>query len=84
MHIDSIPRGGRVLLVDDLVDSGVTLTRVIAHLKQRFTAIAEVRKLVGNIEAAETKKTLGFHSGPIMGSESQRQTKLRQEGGRSP
>jgi D-amino peptidase len=25
-------------------------------------AIAEVRKLVGNIEGAETKKTLGFHS----------------------
>ena len=25
-------------------------------------AIAEVRKLVGNIEAAETKRSLGFHS----------------------
>jgi D-amino peptidase len=25
-------------------------------------AIAEVRKAVGNIEAAETKRTLGFHS----------------------
>ena len=25
-------------------------------------AIAEVRKAIGNIEAAETKRTLGFHS----------------------
>jgi len=37
---------GRVLLVDDLVDSGVTLTRVVGHLKQRFTAIVEVRTAV--------------------------------------
>lgn len=34
---------GKVLLVDDLVDSGVTLTRVIDHLKRRFTAVTEVR-----------------------------------------
>ena len=25
-------------------------------------AIAEVRKVIGNVEAAETKRTLGFHS----------------------
>jgi hypoxanthine phosphoribosyltransferase len=37
---------GRVLLVDDLVDSGVTLARVIEHLKQRFSAITEVRTAV--------------------------------------
>jgi hypothetical protein len=37
---------GRVLLVDDLVDSGVTLERVIAHLKRRFTEIAELRTAV--------------------------------------
>lgn len=37
---------GRLLLVDDLVDSGVTLTRVIEHLRARFTAIAEVRTAV--------------------------------------
>jgi len=37
---------GRVLLVDDLVDSGVTLTRVIALLKQRFSTIVEVRTAV--------------------------------------
>ena len=37
---------GRVLLVDDLVDSGVTLTRVIEHLKQRFERIEEIRSAV--------------------------------------
>lgn len=37
---------GKVLLVDDLVDSGVTLTRVIDHLKQRFAAVTEVRTAV--------------------------------------
>jgi uncharacterized protein len=34
---------GSVLLVDDLVDSGVTLTRVIEHLRQRYTGITDVR-----------------------------------------
>ena len=38
--------GGKVLLVDDLVDSGVTLARVIEHLRQRFAAITEVRTAV--------------------------------------
>ena len=38
--------GGKVLLVDDLVDSGVTLTRVVDHLKQRYVGIAEVRTAV--------------------------------------
>jgi uncharacterized protein len=37
---------GKVLLVDDLVDSGVTLTRVIEHLLQRYRAITEVRTAV--------------------------------------
>jgi hypothetical protein len=37
---------GRVLLVDDLVDSGVTLTRVGEHLRRRFSAVAEVRSAV--------------------------------------
>ena len=31
---------------DDLVDSGVTLSRVVDHLKQRFAAITEVRTAV--------------------------------------
>lgn len=39
------PRG-RVLLVDDLVDSGVTVVRVIDHLKRRFPEITEVKTAV--------------------------------------
>lgn len=37
---------GKVLLVDDLVDSGLTLARVITHLKQRYPTITEVRSAV--------------------------------------
>lgn len=37
---------GRVLLVDDLVDSGVTLAQVITHLRQRYSAITELRTAV--------------------------------------
>jgi len=37
---------GKVLLVDDLVDSGVTLAHVTAHVKQRYSAITEVRTAV--------------------------------------
>jgi hypoxanthine phosphoribosyltransferase len=37
---------GNVLLVDDLVDSGVTLSRVQQHLAERFPAIKEVRSAV--------------------------------------
>jgi hypothetical protein len=37
---------GKVLLVDDLVDSGVTLTRVIDHLKSAYSEISEVRTAV--------------------------------------
>jgi hypoxanthine phosphoribosyltransferase len=37
---------GNLLLVDDLVDSGVTLTRVIEHLRKRYAGISEVRTAV--------------------------------------
>jgi hypoxanthine phosphoribosyltransferase len=37
---------GNVLLVDDLVDSGVTLQSVCAHLKARYPNIAAVRSSV--------------------------------------
>ena len=37
---------GNVLLVDDLVDSGVTLARVQQHLKERYPAITSVRSAV--------------------------------------
>jgi uncharacterized protein len=38
--------GGRVLLVDDLVDSGLTLEKVSDHLKRRFPEVTEVRSAV--------------------------------------
>lgn len=34
---------GSLLLVDDLVDSGITLSRVIEHLRLRYPAITDVR-----------------------------------------
>jgi hypoxanthine phosphoribosyltransferase len=37
---------GRVLLVDDLVDSGNTLARVAAHLRDNFPLVQEVRTAV--------------------------------------
>lgn len=45
---------GKVLLLDDLVDSGVTMARVIDHLKQRFPAIEEVRTAVLWYKAVST------------------------------
>lgn len=40
------PLTGRVLLIDDLVDSGVTLERVQTHVRARFPAITEIRSAV--------------------------------------
>lgn len=37
---------GKVLLIDDLVDSGVTLERVQTHLKENFPAVTEVKSAV--------------------------------------
>jgi hypoxanthine phosphoribosyltransferase len=37
---------GNLLLVDDLVDSGVTLERVMGHLRARFTRVTEIRTAV--------------------------------------
>jgi uncharacterized protein len=37
---------GKVLLVDDLVDSGVTLEKVQYHLKQNFPAVTEIKSAV--------------------------------------
>jgi hypoxanthine phosphoribosyltransferase len=37
---------GRVLLVDDLVDSGVTLEQVQSHLRTNFPAVTEVKSAV--------------------------------------
>jgi hypoxanthine phosphoribosyltransferase len=38
--------GGRVLLVDDLVDSGLTLEGVGVHLREEFASVTEVRSAV--------------------------------------
>ena len=40
------PLSGRVLVVDDLVDSGVTLERVQYHLRENFPAVTEVKSAV--------------------------------------
>ncbi len=37
---------GRVLLVDDMVDSGKTIKEVVAHLKNRYPEITEIRVAV--------------------------------------
>ena len=37
---------GNVLLLDDLVDSGVTLQKVQAHLKEHFPGVSDVRTAV--------------------------------------
>jgi hypoxanthine phosphoribosyltransferase len=38
--------GGRVLIVDDLVDSGVTLVKVQEHLRSNFPDVSEVKSAV--------------------------------------
>ena len=40
------PLAGRILLIDDLVDSGITLQRVQEHLQQHFPQVTEVRSAV--------------------------------------
>ncbi|MGB6053807.1 MAG: phosphoribosyltransferase [Burkholderiaceae bacterium] len=37
---------GKVLLLDDLVDSGVTLEKVQHHLKENFPAVTEIKSAV--------------------------------------
>ena len=37
---------GRVLVVDDLVDSGITLEKVLHHLREHFPAVTEVKSAV--------------------------------------
>jgi len=40
------PLAGRVLLVDDMIDTGQTFARVHAHLLRQFPAITELRSAV--------------------------------------
>ena len=45
----TITRGslaGKVLLVDDMVDTGLTFNKVLVHLREEFPAISEVRSAV--------------------------------------
>jgi hypoxanthine phosphoribosyltransferase len=37
---------GRILLVDDLVDSGITLEKVQTHLREHYPAVTEVKSAV--------------------------------------
>jgi hypoxanthine phosphoribosyltransferase len=40
------PLAGKILLVDDLADSGVTLDKVTKHLSENFTGVTEVKSAV--------------------------------------
>jgi len=56
-HYITTPKGqiaGRVLLVDDLADSGHTLNAVIAQLKNNYKPIIELRSAVIWTKAAST------------------------------
>jgi D-amino peptidase len=68
-HTFSSARLTRVALNGTVVTEGAFNAAIAGHfgvpvvmMSGDDAAIAEVRSLVGNIEAAETKKTLGFHS----------------------
>jgi hypoxanthine phosphoribosyltransferase len=55
-HITSPAGGlsGRILLVDDLVDSGITLEKVQANIQDEFPEISEVRSAVIWYKACST------------------------------
>ena len=59
---------GALLLVDDLVDSGVTLSRVVDHLKQRYSAIVEVRTAVLWYKARAGAYGRANHMAPASGA----------------
>jgi hypoxanthine phosphoribosyltransferase len=46
MTINKGELAGRVLVVDDLVDSGVTLEKVMRHVKENFTEVSEMKSAV--------------------------------------
>lgn len=48
------PLAGKVLLVDDLVDSGVTLAKIQDHLKLHFPAVTDVKTAVIWYKACST------------------------------
>lgn len=40
------PLAGRVLLVDDMVDTGLTFNRVLEHLRNNYPGVTEIRSAV--------------------------------------
>jgi hypoxanthine phosphoribosyltransferase len=48
------PLAGRVLLVDDLADSGVTLKKVSTHLTENFKEVTEVKSAVIWVKGTST------------------------------
>lgn len=46
LTMTTVNLGSHILLVDDLVDSGITLQQTIPWLKQRYTEIEEIRTAV--------------------------------------
>lgn len=54
------PLSGNVLLIDDLVDSGVTLGKVQRHLAEQFPAVCEVKSAVIWYKACSSVKP-DFH-----------------------
>ena len=48
------PLSGRVLLVDDLADSGVTLQKVSAHLTENFKDVTEVKSAVIRVKGTSS------------------------------
>lgn len=48
------PLAGKILLVDDLVDSGVTLAKIQDHLKMHFQAVTDVKTAVIWYKACST------------------------------
>ena len=52
------PLAGRILLVDDLADSGVTLMRVREHLQENYQDVTEVRSAVIWVKGTSSIKPL--------------------------
>ena len=48
------PLAGKILLVDDLADSGVTLDKVTRHLSDNFAGVTEVKSAVIWVKGASS------------------------------
>ncbi len=79
-HTISSARLSRIALNGATVTEGALAAAIAGHfgvpvvmMAGDDAAIAEVRSLVGNIEAAETKRTLGFHAANTLTPEAARE-----------